>query len=82
LIEKDERKDNLLAQKARLRQNRYGTVINTTSSKQELQLGDALVDATERLTDKFGVVFRHDKKVMLTDIVASLRHSFPSVAFG
>lgn len=82
LIEKGKRKDSILAQKARLRQNRYGTVINTTSSKQELQLGDALVDATERLADKFGVVFRHDKKVMLTDIVASLRQSFPSVAFG
>lgn len=70
-----------MAQKARLRQNRYGTVINTTSLKQELQLGDALVDATERLTEKFGVAFRHDKRVMLADIVASLRGSFPTVSF-
>lgn len=70
-----------MAQKEQLRKNRYGTVINTTSSKQELQLGDALVDATERLTAKFGVAFRHDKKVMLADIVASLRHSFPTVSF-
>lgn len=70
-----------MAQKQRLRQNRYGTVINATSSTQELQLGDALVDATERLTAKFGVVFKHEKKVMLTDIVASLRHSFPTVPF-
>lgn len=51
-----------MAQKTRLRQNRYGTVINTVSSNQELQLGDALIDATERLTAKFGVVFRHEKK--------------------
>ena len=29
-----------MAQKDRLRLNRYGTAINTTSSKQELQLGD------------------------------------------
>lgn len=71
-----------MAQKARLRQNRYGTVINTTSSKQELQLGDALVDATERLTEKFGVTFRHDKTVKLTEIVGSLRQRFPSVSFG
>lgn len=71
-----------MAQKERLRQNRYGTVINTTSSKQELQLGDALVVATERLAEKFGLAFHHDKKVMLTDIVASLRRSFPSVSFG
>ncbi|MDO4783643.1 MAG: EcoRI family type II restriction endonuclease [Propionibacteriaceae bacterium] len=70
-----------MAQKEQLRKNRYGTVINTTSSKQELQLGDALVVVTERLTAKFGVAFRHDKKVMLADIVASLRHSFPTVSF-
>ncbi|WP_058235388.1 EcoRI family type II restriction endonuclease [Devriesea agamarum] len=71
-----------MAQKARLRQNRYGTVINTTSSKQEIQLGDALVNATERLTEKFGIAFKHEKKVMLADIVASLRGSFPTVSFG
>lgn len=70
-----------MAQKERLRQNRYGTVINTTSLKQELQLGDALVDVTERLTEKFGVAFKHEKKVMLIDIVNSLRQSFPSVSF-
>lgn len=71
-----------MAQKQRLRLNRYGTVINATSSTQELQLGAALVDATERLTAKFGVMFKHEKRVMLTDIVASLRHSYPSVTFG
>lgn len=71
-----------MAQKARLRQNRYGTVINTTSVKQELQLGDALVDATERLTERFGLELQHDKRVMLKDIVAELRGSFPSVEFG
>lgn len=68
--------------KTRLRLNRYGTVINATSSTQELQLGAALVDATERLTAKFGVMFKHEKRVMLADIVASLRHSYPSVTFG
>jgi len=71
-----------MAQKQRLRLNRYGTVINATSSTQELQLGAALVDATERLTAKFGVMFKHEKRVMLADIVASLRHSYPSVTFG
>lgn len=71
-----------MTQKERLRKNRYGTVINATSSKQELQLGDALIDATERLTTKFNVVFKHSKKVMLIDIVDSLRKSFPSVSFG
>lgn len=71
-----------MAQKARLRQNRYGTVINATSSKQELQLGDALIDATERLTAKFGVALLHDKTIMLAEIVTSLRRNFPTVSFG
>ena len=44
-----------MAQKDRLRLNRYGTVINTTSSKQELQLGDALLDATERIIEQLVV---------------------------
>lgn len=70
-----------MAQKARLRQNRYGTVINATSSKQELQLIDALIDATERLTEKFGIVLKHERRVMLSDIVTSLRRSFPTVSF-
>lgn len=70
-----------MAQKERLRRNRYGTVINATSSKQELQLGEALIETTERLTDKFGLELQHDKKVMLSDIVAELRDSFPSVEF-
>ncbi|MBR7743801.1 hypothetical protein KC207_10915 [Phycicoccus sp. BSK3Z-2] len=71
-----------MAQKERLRLNRYGTVINATSSKQEIQLGDALVDATERLTEKFGLALQHDKRVMLSKIVADLRASFPAIKFG
>lgn len=71
-----------MAQKNQLRRNRFGTVINTTSSKQELQLGDALFDATERLIEKFDLELRHEKRVMLKDIVAELRESFPSVEFG
>ncbi|MBT1035915.1 hypothetical protein KJY78_06105 [Canibacter sp. lx-45] len=70
-----------MANKERLRRNRYGTVINVTSSKQELQLAEALVNVTERLTAKFGVAFKHEKTVMLADIVASLRQSFLSVVF-
>lgn len=71
-----------MAQKERLRLNRYGTVINATSTKQELQLGDALYEATERLIEKFGLKLQHDKTVMLKDIVAALKTSFPSVSFS
>ena len=71
-----------MAQKARLRENRYGTIINATSTKQELQLGDALFDATERIIEKFGLELRHVKKVMLSEIVAELRESYPNVEFS
>lgn len=71
-----------MAEKARLRLNRYGTVINATSVKQELELGDALFTATERIIEKFGLELRHVKRIMLKDIVAELRDSFPSVKFG
>lgn len=71
-----------MAQKDRLRRNRYGTVINATSSKQELELGEALTVASEVLIDKFGLELYHQKKVMLKDIVQSLRKSFPTVEFG
>ncbi len=71
-----------MAQKERLRLNRYGTVINTASSKQELRLGDALLQATEIIIEKFGLELTHVKRVMLKDIVSELRESFPSVDFG
>lgn len=71
-----------MAEKARLRITRYGTVINATSSKQELQLGEALVDATEILTEKFRLTLRHKKTVLLKDIVTELRKSFPAVSFS
>ena len=70
-----------MAQKARLRQNRYGTVINTTSKKQELELGDTLTDATEHLIEEFGLELVHEKTVKLVDIVPDLRESFTSVEF-
>lgn len=70
-----------MAQKARLRENRYGTVINGVSSKQELELGEALEDATEKIIEKFGLKLVHKKRVMLTDIVDDLRKNFADVGF-
>lgn len=70
-----------MAQKSRLRENRYGTVINGVSSQQELELGEALEDSTERIIEKFGLKLVHKKRVMLTDIVADLRKNFNDVNF-
>lgn len=71
-----------MAQKARLRQNRYGTVINVTSSKQEIELADALVAASEVLTAKFQLVLAHRKTIPLREITDELSAKFPSVDFA
>ncbi len=71
-----------MAQKARLRQNRYGTVINVTSSKQEVELAEAMIEASEAITTKFGFALVHQKSIFLADIVEDLRAQFPAVSFG
>lgn len=71
-----------MAQKSRLRTNRYGTVINGVSKIQELELDDALYAATEIINKEYGIVLVHDKKMLLSDIVKKLREVFPSVHFA
>lgn len=71
-----------MAQKARLRENRYGTVINITSSKQEIELAEAMIETSEAVTAKFGLTLVHQKGILLKDIVAALREQFPSIPFG
>lgn len=71
-----------MAQKERLRQNRYGTVINVTSSKQEVELAEAMVETSEAITAKFGLTLVHQKNILLSDIIGDLRTQFPSVPFG
>ncbi len=70
-----------MANKQQLRRNRYGTIINTTSSKQELQLSDALLATTEIVIEKFGLELVHLKRARLKDIVTDLRANFPSAEF-
>lgn len=71
-----------MAQKARLRQNRFGTVINVTSSKQEVELAEAMVEASEAITARFGYRLFHQRSILLSTIVDDLRTTFPTVAFG
>lgn len=71
-----------MAQKARLRLNRYGTVINVTSSKQEIELAEAMIETSEAITAKFGYKLVHHKRVMLSEVVAGLREVYPNVDFG
>lgn len=71
-----------MAQKDRLRLNRFGTVINFTSSLQEKEMSKAVVEASEIVSEKFGLALKHQKSVLLSDIVRTLRDSFPMVEFS
>ncbi len=71
-----------MAQKARLRLNRYGTVINLTSKQQETALGEAVIETTEFLSAKFGYALNHSKRAALSEIVNTLRQQFPDVPFA
>lgn len=71
-----------MAQKERLRLNRYGTVINLTSSQQESEMGQAVIETSEIITAKFGFALAHRKSVLLSEIVTDLREAFPTVDFS
>lgn len=57
-------------------------MINVTSSKQEIELADAVLEASERVIEKFGFLLKHQRSVFLSTIVTDLRVSYPTVDFG
>ena len=70
-----------MARKADLRRLRTGTVINTTSKKQESDLGMALQRVVDRLEIDFEVKLYHETQWKLRDIVEELRSAFPDIEF-
>lgn len=72
-----------MARKHQLRTQRTGTVINTTSVKQETDVVLALRKVESHLQSTFGkkVVLAHERQWDLKDIVGELRHTFPDVGF-
>ena len=72
-----------MAKKDQLRELRTGTVINTTSQKQETEVIKALTRVVEYLGEAFGkrVVLVHQKEWFLKDIVAELRVMYQQSEF-
>ncbi len=70
-----------MARKADLRKQRTGTVINTTSKKQESDLGRALNRVVRRLEGQFDIQLYHETQWNLTNVVRDLREAFPDVDF-
>ena len=71
-----------MARKDQLRGQRYGTVINTTSKKQETDVIKALQIVIDNITRKYGELpLSHEKQWLLKDIVGDLKIAFPDVEF-
>ena len=72
-----------MSNKARLREQRTGTVINATAKQQESSLIQALYRVEIYLNQKFSGNIRidHRKIWFLKDVVSSLRIHFPEVEF-
>lgn len=72
-----------MADRDRLRVQRTGTIINTTSKKQETEVIQALERVIRYLDTKFGkrITLSHSKQWRLGDIVSELQHTYPDVEF-
>lgn len=72
-----------MARKADLRRLRTGTIINTTSKKQETEVIRALEKVVGYLSKKFDkkIVLQHRRQWLLKDIVHELRQTYPKVDF-
>jgi len=71
-----------MSKKDDLRIQRSGTVINTTSKCQEVELGKALRVVCDRLKRKFpGITLKHESQWLLRVVVDGLKHDFPELDF-
>lgn len=70
-----------MAKKHQLRSLRAGTVINTTSKRQEDEVIIALRSVEAQIREKFQVKLEWKRSWRLADIVAGLRERFPDVDF-
>lgn len=70
-----------MAKKDQLRLTRAGTIINSISKKQEVDIGEALRITIETLESKYAYQFTHKRSVRLSGIVKSLTKDFPEEVF-
>jgi type II restriction enzyme len=72
-----------MADRDRLRIQRTGTIINTTSKKQETEVIQSLERVIIYLDDKFGkrITLSHSKQWRLGEIVGELRQTYPEMEF-
>ena len=71
-----------MAKSDQLRQTRTGTVINTTSKKQESDVYIALTSVIEEISVSYGLRLHHDPYWHLKYIVDNLRKNYPEEDFS
>lgn len=71
-----------MSDKTRLRETRAGTVINTTSKRQDKAILRAVRAVKATIETRFPTLTLHwAKREMLTPLIEALRHRFPEVSF-
>lgn len=71
-----------MSDKTRLRETRAGTVINTTSKRQDKAILRAVRTVKATIETRFPTLTLHwAKREMLTPLIEALRHRFPEVSF-
>lgn len=70
-----------MAHKDELRNQRIGTIINTTSKKMEKDVMIALRKTVEYIIDKFSVTLDHVSDLYLKDVVVELQERYKDVDF-
>ena len=71
-----------MSHKDQLRNQRYNTIINKTSKREDKQCARVVTNVINDLEKQFGIKLFWTKKVLLCDIVESLKTAFPSVSFA
>jgi type II restriction enzyme len=71
-----------MSHKDELRQQRTGTVVNTSSKKMEKDVMVALQQTIEYITGKFGVALDHVADIPLKDIIVELKERYGDVDFS
>ena len=71
-----------MSDKSRLRIQRTNTVINTKSKREDKQCVKVIGEIIPAIEEEFDVKLRWEKKIMLVDIIESLRKIYPGVSFA
>lgn len=71
-----------MARKEQLRELHNNTVINTKSKREDKQCQKVIAAIIPELEKEFNVSLRWEKRILLVDVIGSLRRIYPSVAFS